>query len=73
MVRAWSPNEGFEPLLRPYRGVSELGYGYYDKLLRVNLTSGSVKEEELPDIFYCSYIGGRNVIAHFRARWLVPK
>ncbi len=33
-------------------------YGYSGKILLVDLTSGSIKEESLPEQVYRDYIGG---------------
>jgi aldehyde:ferredoxin oxidoreductase len=43
------------------------------KLLRVNLTSGSVSEEQLDDAFYRKYLGGTGFIAHFLLKELAPR
>ncbi len=39
-------------------------FGYHDRILRVNLTTGEIGEEHPGEEFYRMYLGGRNLIAH---------
>src|SRR5512143_2906424 len=39
--------------------------GYWGKILRVNLTDGTIKTEEYGDDWYRAYYGGRGFIAYF--------
>ena len=39
-------------------------YGYWNKILHVDLTKRSFSVEEPGDAFYRRYIGGRGFIAH---------
>ena len=47
-------------------------YGYNGKILRVDLSSGSIKTEEYPDHFYRQYFGGEGFIAYFLLKELKP-
>lgn len=40
-------------------------FGYTGKILRVNLSLQTIAVEENPESFYRSYLGGRNIIAHY--------
>jgi aldehyde:ferredoxin oxidoreductase len=46
--------------------------GYAGKILRVNLTTGSVSEETPDEVFYRKYFGGTGFIAHYLLKE-VPK
>jgi aldehyde:ferredoxin oxidoreductase len=39
--------------------------GYWDRILHVDLTSGSTRVEALGDAFWRHYLGGRGLIAHY--------
>lgn len=39
-------------------------FGYHNRVLRVNLTTGDLREEHPGEAFYRTYLGGRNLIAH---------
>ncbi|KJS50564.1 aldehyde ferredoxin oxidoreductase family protein [Desulfosporosinus sp. BICA1-9] len=47
-------------------------YGYNGKILRVNLTTGTTKIEEMDELFYRTYMGGRSMIAYFLHKELEP-
>lgn len=40
-------------------------YGYMGKIIRVNLTKGTIGIEEPGELFYRTYIGGKGFIAHY--------
>lgn len=40
-------------------------YGYWGKILRVDLTSGNISVDEHDEKFYRTYIGGRGIITHY--------
>lgn len=42
-----------------------MAFGYVGKILRVNLSTGNIWVEEPNDKFYRTYVGGRNIIAHY--------
>ena len=42
-----------------------MAYGYTGKILRVNLSTGSVSIEEHDDQFYRTYFGGRGIISYY--------
>jgi len=46
--------------------------GYNGKILRVDLSSGSIKTEEYPDHFYRQYFGGEGFISYFLLKELKP-
>lgn len=46
--------------------------GYWGKILRVNLTEGTIKVETPPDNWYRTYWGGRAMIAYFLLREVGP-
>jgi len=50
-----------------------MGYGYNGKVLRVNLSEGTVVTEERDDIFYRRYLGGRGVIGYTLLKEMRPK
>ncbi len=39
-------------------------FGYHNRILRVNLTTGDIREEAPGEEFYRAHLGGRNLIAH---------
>ncbi len=47
-------------------------HGYNGKVLRVDLSSGSIKTEEYPDHFYRQYFGGEGFIGYFLLKELKP-
>jgi len=42
-----------------------MAFGYVGKILRVDLSTGKIWVEEPDDKFYRTYVGGRNIIAHY--------
>ncbi len=36
-----------------------MAYGYWNRILRVNLTDGTTRVEQPDDAFYRRYVGGR--------------
>ncbi|MEM4488494.1 MAG: aldehyde ferredoxin oxidoreductase family protein [Desulfurococcaceae archaeon] len=48
-------------------------FGYNGKWLRINLTSGEVKVEDVPDEIYRMYLGGRGFAAYVLFRELRPR
>jgi len=50
-----------------------MGYGYNGKVLRVNLSDGTVLTEERDDIFHRRYLGGRGFVAHTLLKEMAPK
>ena len=42
-----------------------MAFGYVGKILRVDLSTGKTWIEEPDDKFYRTYVGGRNIIAHY--------
>ena len=46
--------------------------GYWGKILRVNLSAGTIKVEEYPEEFYRAYYGGRGFNAYFLATEVAP-
>ena len=56
-------------LLSPMEGGSQGGtmdrFGYWNKILHVNLSEGTTWIEEPGDIFFRRYGGGRGTIAHY--------
>ncbi|MFH1485464.1 MAG: aldehyde ferredoxin oxidoreductase N-terminal domain-containing protein, partial [Chloroflexota bacterium] len=47
-------------------------FGYCGKLLRVNLSEGSVVTEEPDDRFYRRYLGGRGMVSYYLLKELTP-
>ncbi|PYN41977.1 MAG: aldehyde ferredoxin oxidoreductase, partial [Candidatus Rokuibacteriota bacterium] len=47
-------------------------YGYWNKILHVNLSDRSTWIEEPGDLFFRRYAGGRGLIAHYLLKY-VPK
>ncbi|MBE9482584.1 MAG: hypothetical protein IMY88_02780 [Chloroflexi bacterium] len=47
--------------------------GYNTKILLVNLTSGSIKEESLPEQVYRDFIGGQGLGARILYQHIKPK
>lgn len=47
-------------------------FGYHNRILRVNLTTGQVSEEHPGDAFYRQYLGGTGTIAYFLYKELEP-
>jgi len=47
-----------------------MAYGYNGKILRVDLSHGTLSTEELGDAFYRRYFGGRGMISYFLLREL---
>jgi len=52
-----------EVAIATYNRRVTIPYGYIGKILRVNLTSGKLTAEELPDSFYRQYFGGEGFVA----------
>jgi aldehyde:ferredoxin oxidoreductase len=50
-----------------------MGHGYNGKILRVNLSDGTVTTEERDDVFYRRYFGGRGFIAHTLVTEMKPQ
>jgi len=48
-------------------------YGVYGKLLRIDLTKKSVKEETIPDDAFQKYLGGKGLGAYLLLKYLTPK
>ena len=46
--------------------------GYWGKILRVNLTEGTIKSETMPDEWYRTYWGGRGMVAYFLLKEVPP-
>jgi len=42
-----------------------MAYGFWDRILRVDLTSGKIWEEHPGEAFFRSHVGGRSFIAHY--------
>ena len=61
-------------LLSPMEGGGDVmeRYGYWNKILHVNLTDRSTWIEEPGDAFFRRYAGGRGLIAHYLLKY-VPK
>jgi aldehyde:ferredoxin oxidoreductase len=49
-----------------------MSYGFNQKVLRVDLTSGKISTEEPDDKFYRMYFGGRGFVANYLLRELAP-
>ncbi len=49
-----------------------MSYGFHNKILRVDLTTRTVKVEEPGEQFYRTYFGGWGLIAHYLLRELAP-
>ena len=49
-----------------------MGYGYEGKILRVNLSTGTISREEPEDDFYRRYLGGTALIGYYLLRELKP-
>jgi aldehyde:ferredoxin oxidoreductase len=47
-------------------------YGYHNKILRVNLSTGAIEVEEPGEAFFRTYLGGWGVIAHYLLKELTP-
>ncbi len=47
-------------------------YGYTGKILRVDLSTGRIEVEEPSDLFYRTYVGGRNFIVYHLLRQVPP-
>ena len=47
-------------------------YGYNGKILRVNLTSGTINVEEPGEIVYRTYLGGGGLASYYLLRELKP-
>jgi len=50
-----------------------MSYGYNGKVLRVNLSEGTIVTEERDEIFYRRYLGGRGFVAHTLLKDVPPK
>jgi aldehyde:ferredoxin oxidoreductase len=61
-------------LLSPMEGGGDAmeRFGYWNKILHVNLTDHSTRIEEPGDAFFRRYAGGRGIIAHYLLKY-VPK
>ncbi len=49
-----------------------MSYGYNGKILRVDLTSGTVRVEEPGEIVYRTYLGGGGLASYYLLRELKP-
>ncbi|NLF02794.1 MAG: aldehyde ferredoxin oxidoreductase family protein [Anaerolineales bacterium] len=49
-----------------------MGYGFHDKILRVNLTTGELTTESPGEGFFRTYFGGWGLIAYYLLKELVP-
>ena len=49
-----------------------MAYGYNDKILRVDLSSGKISVDEPDEVFYRRYIGGRGVALYYLLKELEP-
>ncbi len=49
-----------------------MSYGHWGKLLRVNLSTGSITTEALDDLFLRRYVGGWGFIAYYLLKELAP-
>ena len=47
-------------------------YGYYGKILRVNLSSGDISVDEHDDVWYRRYMGGAAMSAYYLLKELKP-
>jgi aldehyde:ferredoxin oxidoreductase len=47
-------------------------YGYHNRILRVNLSTGALEIEEPGEAFFRTYLGGWGVIAHYLLKELKP-
>lgn len=47
-------------------------YGYWGRIARIDLTSGSIRYEEPGWQFYRRYLGGRNIALHYLLQELAP-
>lgn len=47
-------------------------YGYNGKILRVNLSSGTISVDEPDEVFYRTYFGGTNFIAYYLLKEVKP-
>jgi len=50
-----------------------MAFGYNGKILRVNLSDGSISTEEQDEVFYRRYMGGRGFIAYYLLKEVNPK
>jgi aldehyde:ferredoxin oxidoreductase len=55
-----------------FAGGTILSNGYWGKILRVNLTDGTITTETPPEQFYRAYFGGRGLIAHYLLKEVPP-
>ncbi len=49
-----------------------MSFGYHNRILRVNLTNGTIKEENPGEDFYRKHMGGRGIISYYLMKE-VPK
>ncbi len=49
-----------------------MSFGYHNRILRVNLTTGTIKEENPGEDFYRKHMGGRGIISYYLMKE-VPK
>jgi len=49
-----------------------MGYGSTGKLLYIDLTSGSIRQETLPDDLYRLYPGGKALAAYLLLKYITP-
>src|SRR4030043_1188004 len=50
----------------------KMPYGYNGKILRVDLTTGAIRVEELGEIVYRTYLGGGGLASYYLLRELKP-
>ena len=48
-------------------------YGYNGKILRVNLTTGTISEDKLEEKFCREYLGGAGFVAYYLMKEVKPK
>lgn len=48
-------------------------YGYHGRLLRINLTEGSIKEESFDEVFMRKYFGGKGFVGYYLLKELDPE
>ena len=49
-----------------------MSFGFHDRILRVNLTTGVISTESPGEAFYRQYFGGRGIIAYYLWKELAP-
>lgn len=49
-----------------------MAYGYWGKILRVNLSTGEISVDEHNEKFYRTYLGGKGIISHYLLKEVTP-